>query len=203
MHAIICTGDSIVFGRGASADRGWVSMLADDFSGKDMYNCVYNMAIPGDGTRELLVRLETELKARALKNHDGDRFDIIIGIGINDSRMVETPDNPQMSVEEYRDNISKIFDIAKKYGDSVTFIGLTNVDESLCSPYETTYFSNARIKEFNDAAKEVAEKKGVTHLPLFGLMKPELLADGLHPNDDGYSIVYDIVKDDLSGRGII
>ncbi|MBD3405675.1 MAG: hypothetical protein GF411_06035 [Candidatus Lokiarchaeota archaeon] len=149
MFAICAFGDSIVFGRGDNLDRGWVGRLRKYFEIKDQYNALYNLGIPGNSTTELLDRLDTECKARLKQYHEGDRFVILIGIGINDSRFVGSLDKPQTEKGVFRKNILKIIETAKIYSNEIVFIGLTPVDEKLTNPYEDTFFLNSRIKEFN------------------------------------------------------
>lgn len=196
MHAILCFGASITFGRGAVADKGWVSLLTDAFASKDKYNVVYNLGICGDGTADLLERMETECKARIVRHRPGDRYDIIISIGINDTRIIDG--KPQLSQDAYRTNMLRILDIAKKYGDSVSFVGLTPVDEELTNPYEDTVLTNARIQEFDKVAQDCCKERAALFIPMFDLLMQhdlrEILEDGLHPDEKGYSVMFDVIK---------
>jgi lysophospholipase L1-like esterase len=207
MFGILAFGDSIVFGRGNNIDRGWVGRLRRYFEAKDYYNGVYNLGIPGNNSTDLLNRFETECTARIKKNYPEDRFIILIGIGINDSKFVDTKDNPETEPAKFKENILKLIELSKKYTDEVIFIGLTPVDESLTDPYETTFFFNERIKQFNDTVSECCKDKGTLFLDMFSELQKldytKLLDDGLHLNAAGYDKMYEIIKDFLIENKVI
>lgn len=206
MFAICVFGDSIVFGRGDNLNRGWVGRLRKYFESKDQYNAVYNLGIPGNSTTDLLDRLDIECKARLKQHHEGDRFVILIGIGINDSRFVDSPGNPQTEIDVFKKNILKIINIAKKYTNEIVFVGLTPVDEKLTNPYENTFFFNNRVKEFDQIIKNSCNEKGVLFLDMLekiDMDHTKFLDDGLHPNAQGYEKMYEIVKDFLIQNQII
>jgi len=207
MFGILAFGDSIVFGRGNNLDRGWVGRLRKYFESKDYYNGVYNLGIPGNTSEDLLKRFETECKARIKISRPEDKFIILLGIGINDSRFNDNLDNPQTNEEDFKNNILKLIEISKKYTKHIVFIGLTPVDESLTSPYETTYFFNKRIEKFNKIIKEGCSESKTLFLDIFNEIKPmdypALLDDGVHPNEKGYEEIYKIIKEFLIKNKLI
>ena len=207
MFAICVFGDSLVFGRGDNKDRGWVGRLRKYVETKDYYNAVYNLGVPGDSTSELLERFETECKARTQKYWPGDNSVIMIGIGANDSRAVDTPENVQTMPTIFEGNISRLIKESKKYADKIVLIGLMPVDEQITNPYEATFFNNKCIEKYNKILKKSCIKEKVLFIDIFdkfkGLNYVKLLDDGLHPNAKGYEKMYEIIKESLVKHKII
>lgn len=209
MFGILAFGDSIVFGRGNNIDRGWAGRLRKYFEAKDYYNGLYNLGIPGNSTADLLERIETECKARIKIKMPEDKFVILIGIGINDSRLIGKLDNPQTKEDEFKDNILNLINISKKYTKHVVFIGLTPVDESRTKPYEGTYFLNERIEKFNEIIKKSCTKNKILFVDMLNEIKnkkidfAQLLDDGLHPNARGYEEMHKIIKKSLIENKLI
>ncbi len=200
MKAIICLGDSITFGRGGTANKGWVFRLDEYFSSKDYYNVVYNLGIPGDGVEGLLKRVNVELTARVNLIRPDDKFVILIGIGLNDSRLIGKEE--QISIEDYMEKMTELVKIAKGYTSHVVLLGLTNADEKRTTPYEDTYFYNERIGKFNSVIEKVAEDNDLKYLK-FDNLAADMLGDGIHPNDKGYEKMYLVVKKFLLDEGLI
>lgn len=202
MFAITIFGDSIVFGRGDNKDHGWVGRLAKYFEVKDYYNVVYNMGIPGDTSTNLLKRLDTEAKARIRYFRPEDKHILVVGIGINDSRI--TNNKQATTKKRFNSNISRLIKLAKKHTKHIAFIGLTPVDEKLTADYEGTSFTNGRISEFNNIIKTHCQKKNLLFIDVFkGLKKvnyKQLLDDGVHPNSKGYQKMFEIIKPKLVRR---
>lgn len=198
MFGILVCGDSISFGRGESPSVGWSGRLKNYFEPQDPYNCVYDLGIPGDTTTTLLKRFETEVKLRVRYLRSGDKFVILLAIGINDSRGIETADNLQTPQQEFENNVVQLIQTAKKYTKHVVVIGLTPVDETITNPFEDTYFTNDRIQEYDGILKKVARNEETHYVdiftPLSNLEYTKLLADGLHPNAEGYEEMYNIIK---------
>lgn len=207
MFAICAFGDSFTFGRGNNPDKGWVGRLTKYFEAKDWFNAVYNLGIPGDSSDDLLKRFETECEARIKKNWPGDKYVLLIGIGINDCRFVDTPENPQTTPEDFKKNILNLIKLSKKQTKEVIFIGLTPVDEKLTQPYENTYFFNERVKQFNEIIEDCCKSKKILFVDLFDewikFDYTKLLDDGVHPNAEGYEKMYKKVKDFLISHKVI
>lgn len=199
MFSILAFGDSITFGSGVNPKHGWVYYLKEDFEAKDDFNFVYNLGIPGDTSTGLLERIETEAGARV----DNENDIILIAIGTNDARC--NPQNLQTQPEDFRENINKIITIAKKYTKKVVVLGLSPVDENMM-PFEGTYFTNKTTEQFNNILKSQANKHNVAFCDIFNQLinknYAELLSDGLHPNEEGYKLMYKIIKRDLEGLSL-
>ena len=201
MKAILCFGDSITFGRGEQPCLSWPGRLKKYFEPKDYWNCVYNLGVPGEISKDLLERFETEAKARTNLRRSESGCVIIISIGLNDTRWDGLPEEnkPRVTEEEFNLNIKKLIEKAKSYQKELVFIGLTPVDEKKTLPFETTSFKNERVKQFNEITKKNCEENNVLFLDIFDKLNtedwPEMLADGVHPNSKGYDKMYELVKE--------
>ena len=139
---------------------------------------------------------------------NGDSFTIVIAVGTNDSKGKSEPDALQVPHDEFRENLKKILDIAKSHTSSVLMLGLLPVDETRTNPFEDTYFTNARIQEYNVIIKEVCGEKEIPLLELYDEFIANSdyitkLADGLHPNTEGYDWMFEKVKGFLIQKEIL
>ena len=208
MFGILVFGDSIVFGRGEKPALGWAGRLKQYFEEQDPYNAVYNLGIPGDTTGDLLERFDTEAKARIHYYFPEDKYIVIFGIGTNDARCIETPDKHQTKPDEFRQNIltliKKAKKHAKKHAKHIVFVGLLPVNEDITNPFEDTYFTNKRQKEYNEIIKACCEQEKIEFIDLLDeWLKADyknLLEDGLHPNSKGYERMYETVKNFLVSK---
>ncbi len=207
MFGILVFGDSISFGRGESPNLGWSGRLKSYFEPKGFHNCLFKLGIPGDTTTTLLKRFETEIKSRIRYVYQGDKFIVMIAVGINDSRGLGSPDRLETQPAKFEKNISKLIQIAKKYTPNIVVVGLTPVDESITNPFEDTYFSNNQIKEYDGILKKSAQNNKIHYINLFNailkLKYKRLLVDGVHPNKKGYEAIYKIIKDFLIRKRLI
>ena len=209
---IICFGDSITYGNW-DPKGGWVGRLRDyldskslsAYSGEDLfstyYNLTYNLGIPGDTSSGLLERFETELIPRY--NPDEETI-ILFAIGINDSRFWKKANEFETELGIFQQNIWDLWEIAVKYSKDVAFIGLTPVDEERTDPlfWETdAVYKNEYIQKYDAIIKEFCESRQVPFIDIFGKMKnmdsKSLMEDGIHPNQEGYKVIEEIIRTDL------
>lgn len=206
MFSILAFGDSITFGSGVNPKYGWTQHLKEFFENKDDFNLFYNLGIPGDTSEDLLRRIDTEANARVQYYLEENKFIILIAIGINDSKGQGTKENIQTNPEDFQKNIEKIIQIAKTYTKHVVIIGLTPVDEEKM-PFEDTYFNNERIEKYNQILKTQAEKNSLLYCEIFNSFVnknyKELLSDGLHPNEEGFKVIYETIRDFLFEKKLI
>lgn len=207
MFGILVLGDSITFGRGESPTFGWSGRLKEYFEAQEFHNCLYNLGLPGDTSTNLLKRFETEVKARVKYIRPEDNYLILIGIGINDSRGIDTPKNLETTPKKYEENVIKLIKIAKKYTKNVVLLELTPVDENITNPFENTYFTNNKIQEFNSILKNISQNENVLLLELFNKIYStnykKKLVDGIHPNSEGYQFIFKIIKKYLLEKNLI
>jgi len=199
MRGILCFGDSITFGLGKKG--GWAGRLKDYFEPKGEHNCIFNLGICGDTSRDLLKRFDTEANARIRYLYPEDKHTIIIAIGANDLKGIESPENLNINPAEFRKNILKLISKSKKYTKDIVLIGLIPVNENVTLPYEDTYFSNKIIKEYNSIMRDCCKRNKIRFISLFEEMSKKdykkMLYDGLHPNNKGYDFMFNKIKEEL------
>lgn len=209
---IICFGDSITYGNW-DPKGGWVGRLREyldskslsAYSGEDLfstyYTLTYHLGIPGDTSSGLLERFETELIPRY--NPDEETI-ILFAIGINDSRFWNKSGEFETELGIFQQNIWDLWEIAIKYTKDVAFIGLTPVDEERTNPlfWETdAIYKNEYIEKYDAIIKEFCESRGTPFIDIFGKMKgmdvKSLMEDGIHPNQEGYKVMEEIISSSL------
>lgn len=173
-------GDSITYGACDSEALGWVGRLRKSFIKNDDTS-VHNFGVCGDTTEGLLKRFQVE--ADAIKPDS-----IIFAIGINDSSENGIP------LEKYEQNIRALVKLARKYTDKIYIIGSTKVDETIVGG-NGWCFVNETIKAYNKFLKEFSESEGLTYVDVFDTLNISAdLADGLHPNAQGYEKLFRIIQ---------
>lgn len=201
---VLIFGDSITQGywdtEGGWADklrRRYDKLQVRDFN-KDQPT-IFNLGISADTSREILARAEAEVEARTW--HDILPI-VIVQIGINDSygdgKAVAVP------LDEYKGNLIAIIEKLKPISAKVIFVGLSVCNEDQTTPvaWGEYYYTNQNIKAYEDQMRSVAREQGVAFIPVFerfleATKSEELLADGLHPNNKGHQVIFDIVKPEL------
>ena len=207
MFGISVFGDSITFGRGDFVTGGWCGLLKKYFESKDYYNCLFNLGICGETSTRLLKRFDIESKVRMSHIRKGDRNVIILAIGINDSRLLGLDEKPETDITLFEKNIMSLIETAQTHTHEVLCIGLTPVDESLTMDYQGQRYTNERIKEYNYILKQTCIKKNIPFFDIFtvflNLDYKYLLDDGIHPNKEGYTIMFEYIKDFLIQEKIL
>jgi len=204
---VLVFGDSIVQGYW-DTEGGWVARLRrfyDEQIVKDLrrdedYPSIFNLGISGGNSQTILDRFSNEVKAR--KNTEP--LAVIICTGVNDSYL-EHDKVQNTSPEDYELNLRELAKKAKELADKTIFIGLIAGDESQTLPvfWRDIYYYNDRIKQYEDIMGKVAQSQGAGFIPVHDEFKKhlaagkDLLADGLHPNNEGHQFIYEIVRPEL------
>jgi len=204
---VLVFGASITQGfydtQGGWAERLWTHYtknLLSDSNGPDI--TIFNLGISGNDTPRLLKRFQPETDARKFP---GEEFAFVFFIGTNDSWVRE--DGSEISTpEKFSGEIRELINQAKQYSAKVMFVGLAPCDEARSQPIpwnKDIFFSNARISDFDKAIKDVCQQEGVNYVPIFDSLKKQLdnkediYADGLHPNDAGHQLIFELVRPKL------
>lgn len=198
---VLVFGDSITQGLW-DTEGGWVDRLRkhyDDLQIQDFNKdqpTIFNLGISADTSRSVLARAEVETKARTLQ---GILPIVIVQIGINDS--CAEPSGNMVPIGEYKTNLEKIIEILRPISANIIFVGLSACDEAKTTPvsWGEYYYANKSIKAYEEQMRIVAEAAHIPFVPVFeefteAMQARELLADGLHPNNDGHAAVFEIVK---------
>ncbi len=206
MRAILCFGDSITYGRGERPARGWAGRLHDWFSPQDEHNALFNLGIPGQTIAELLERFETEAEARIRLHRPGNRYTILLSAGTNNARWVGRPEERKSltTEEEFTAQVRALLAKAKGCRAKLGYIGLTPVDEERTIPFDdVSSFTNERVKRHNEILREACAELAIPFLDVFDLLGPGELADGLHPNSEGYDRLWARIKEWLLAEQLL
>lgn len=189
-------GDSITYGSCDSEALGWVGRLRKTRGADQDYDATYNYGLCGDTSDNLLSRFSREFDS----NLYGVEL-IIFAIGLNDSSIRGENDEFVVSLEKYRENIKSLIVEGLGKGSKVCIVGLTNVDETRTIPVSGSStqkkFLNSNVIAYDTALKEVAGELGIPFISVYGLLDNSELADGLHPNAQGYEKVFEVISKEL------
>lgn len=204
---VLVFGDSITQGFWDETG-GWVDKLRHYYDSRQLEDLenrheptIFNLGISADNSADLLKRVETETMART---RHAQSPTVIIQIGVNDSCVEDG--KPQQSIEQYKDNLHEISQKLSGLSSRAIFVGLSCCDEPKTTPvfWGEYYYTNKRIKSYEQAMEDVANELKIPFIPVFEAFSEafandsSLLPDGLHPNQAGHKIIFDIVKPDLT-----
>lgn len=189
-------GDSITYGMWDKSSGGWTQRLRTKIeSDNKNYYTLYSLGIPGDTSTGLINRFETEMDSRFspfFKNI------IIFAIGINDS-IFQYGQNAT-PIEIFKQNLTTLLTQAKRYTESIVFLGLTRVDENKIPqnkflPFET--FINSEIETYDNTIKDFCLTHNLTYIDIRNLLEEIDIDDGVHPNKLGHEKIAEVVKTKL------
>jgi lysophospholipase L1-like esterase len=186
-------GDSISWGAYDPQNGGWANRLRNYFEEQKKDIDIYNLGISGDVTTNLLNRIKIEAKSR--------KVDVIVfAIGANDAQFIYSTKNNLISADDFRTNLEKLYEIARKFTSKIIFIGLASVDESKIKPVpwntDITY-TNERIKLFDRIIEDFCFKNNLKFVPINDLLNNDDLADGVHPNTQGHIKMFERIKPEI------
>jgi len=192
----ICVfGASITWGAYDAEKGGWVERLKIHFFNQEdeNYASVYNLAVSGATTEDLLKRFDVECEAR--------RPDIILfSIGNNDSQFVKSLQSNRTSIDEFRKNLENLCEKARKFTEKIIFVGLSGVDEAKTKPVywnEDAWYVNAEIEKYDAIIEKFCQEKKLKYISLKGVLKPGDWEDGLHPNAKGHEKIFEKIKPEV------
>jgi len=202
--SILFFGDSICVGQGVSINKGWVqqivNVLDEQLEGLETEVLVTNSSVNGRTTRQALEDMPYHVQ--------GQNPDIvIIQYGLNDCNHWATDKGlPRVSQRAFAANLLEIVERATHFG--AKFVLLNNNHPTY---RDTEKFPNtdrtyeAFNKQYNSITRSVAvELKGKVifqdvedHFNILlergGDIRQYLLSDGLHLNEDGHRLYYDLM----------
>ena len=139
-----------------------------------------------------------------------DKDDIIIcTIGTNDRHTYfeqgSKPTREEMGLTFYN-NVIKLYDMFKAANKTVIFVA--NIPASSANEKDgENYWRILHMDDINAIYKKAAEKCGFPFISLYDLLTEycgshhitvdSLLSDGLHPNDRGYDVMFDLLCKEL------
>jgi lysophospholipase L1-like esterase len=200
-------GDSIAFGDGDLEFGGWQNHLKVWFTNDGGFQHVYNLAISGRTSGDIIGRLESELVSRKSSTSKGMLS--LITVPINDTRFIILNGKREFKITTkiFRKNLQKIIEISKSCATKTVLVGPTSVVDDKTIPWTFVdnghCWENAIIKKYNQIIKEVAEENDVPFCPMFDLLKEEDLDDGLHPNAQGHQKIFKRIKNFLEEERVL
>ena len=178
----------------------WANLFKDYVEQK--YNCIVtNNACSGTKIEYIIENYDKLVD----KNDDF----LICMIGTNnrhqDKNTGERRDTKEFAREFY-DNVLTLNDKIRKDGKTVLF--LSSIPASVCNEERCdTLWRILHMNDINAIYKAAQEKTGFLFVSLYDLFTDYLskgnlpldacLSDGLHPNDKGYRIMFDLLRENL------
>ena len=190
----ICVfGDSITEGFFDDIGGGWVNRLKGYLENKNSDYQVINLGISGNTSADLLNRIESDLKPLNPEI-------IVFSIGINDSQFQHESKHSKVPLEQYKENLAKLYKIALTHTPNVIFLGLTDIDEAKLTPipwHTVASYFEADKNIYNEAVKEFCNQNNLKYIPMNGIISKTDVPDGAHPNAEGHEKIFEVVKDEI------
>lgn len=203
MASIICFGDSITRGESDAVYGGWAdrikTRLIKQFmeTGKDKVS-VFNMGISGETTNGLIQRFQHEFLTRqAVDKQDT----VLFGYGAND--LAKQDGNYLVDIETYIDNLRCCIEFSIEKGANVVLINVTPISALLdgIPNINNRIRNDETICRYNQALLALSAKYNVdlidVYTPFNDRKESYLTADGLHPNNAGHELLYQVISSSL------
>lgn len=191
-------GSSVTCGRYDEEMGGWVNRIKflleneEDFSGN-----VFNFGVSGANTNNLLNLFDVETQKI--------KPDIIIfSLSTNDPSFLIKENKFKIDLEDYKKNLNKLSEKAKKITEKVIFINIPPVDDQKTNPLswnDNKVILNENLEKYNNEIKNFCEKNGIKFIDIYSKMKKidykSFLFDGLHPNSEGHKWMAGIILGEI------
>ena len=200
---ILVFGTSTTYGAW-DLEGGWVARLRKFIDQKILdsnykeYCLVYNLGISGDKSEDILKRFEGETQAR--KGRHNEEIVILLHLGINDCIYNENLGGLEVSPEQFKENLTQLITLAKKYSKKIVIIGSMPVDSRVDPmPWaQGRSYRNEYVEQYNKIMEEVAREGGVPFIEIYQRFVngdySSLLSDGVHMTTEGHQQFCEIVK---------
>lgn len=198
MKDICVFGAGVVWGAWDTELGGWVNRLRLFIDASDEDSYVYNLGVPGESSQELLERVKCELESR-------NPAIMLFSIGGVDSMINKATGEPNVTLEEFKNNIRAIIQAAIKPTRTVIAVGLPAIDDptALERSDGDSYYSNESVKLYDAAIKEVSLESGIHFISIFDSVQRDEIDDGIYPNVVGHHKIFEIVRDFLIDKKLI
>lgn len=190
---LLAFGDSITYGSW-DTEGGWVERLKKRAHTVTVMSAgttkmqIINLGIGGNTSTALRARIESEIESRL---SPGWPLAVSILIGTNDGRSIDG--RPEVTIEQYEENIETLITLVQKYTDKLVLIGLPPLGTDTLN-FKGQVYTDATIKRYDEVLRQVATRRGVTYVAtrqLFEDAAPQdvFCYDLLHPSDKGHQII--------------
>jgi lysophospholipase L1-like esterase len=171
---LLVIGDSFVKGVG-DTHGGWAARLSQlsatpiDVSGQG-----------GNTSDDLVQRMNVFV--------GGAYSQVLVQIGLNDSRIRPSDSVEQVPEARFRHNLLEIAKAFQATGAAMAFLGLTHVDEARTRPFKVDKeYRNDRIDLYDGVIRDVTRQCDAAYVPVPKLADDlRNLSDGLHPSPRGH-----------------
>lgn len=203
-------GPLVVFGDSTTAPREgtkvYAESLAEAFADRGWDVEIVNAGVGGNTTRMAKSRFEADVLGHSPST-------VIVQFGINDSAIDLWKDppasRPRVSLEDFRANLEFFVDEIRERGGTAILMTpnairwtpplLKLYGGDPYDPDDENGF-NRSLEKYAETVREVAGEKNLVLIDVFAAYKqlagPEqdaLLSDGMHPNNAGHALVYDLL----------
>jgi len=193
-------GSSSVHGYGDTEVGGFVHRFRLWHEAQSSRSIVYQLGVFGENTASLIARIAAEAPPR--RPHL-----IVLYPGFNDLRKEGGPQRKNVvSLGEYRDLLSQLVQTAAEVSPTVVMTGLP-FDDSKTTPLKGSnfYYLSSDAEQYTGVVREVCSESQVPVLDCFLLWQSHdwralLAEDGLHANPDGHQVLFEQVRDFLTGK---
>ena len=203
---IFIFGDSITYGEWDQSG-GWANRIRSHYDDlvlplPDDYIITYNLGIPSDTSDGLAQRLAQETQSRLTPNPSVNNIQFIIAIGANDARWLLDEQRRGVDVNQFKINLERISAAANSFSGNIIYVGLlpcaerTVVETAAKHQWIETY-DNQALQQYNEVIKLHCLQSGHEFVDTYSAFvnnnHESLLSDGLHPNDGGHAIIFDLI----------
>lgn len=184
---IAFVGGSSIYGQGDPSGGGFVGRFRATFEPKSELHRVYNLGVGGDTVPMMLARAPLEVRAR--------RADLIFCYpGLNDSRRIGSASAGTLDLKHFTSNLEALITALSEVAPTVLMTSIP-IDEEKTLPYRTDmYFVEADAQTLTEIVRETAQRLRIPCFDIYASLialpaRKTLLADGLHANAEGHSLV--------------
>lgn len=185
---------------------GWVQRLRTHYDAQwiigetSSERTVFNLGISGDDSHDIRSRIVPEVQSRQWPN---DPAVVIVEVGTNDASVDHG--SVRVPLEAYRDNLTAIIKQLDNVASTLIFVGLPPCDEAKTTPvtWGDYHYTNHAISSYEESMREIAGAHNTHFIPVFDAFKQhmhtntELFHDGLHPNNTGHKLLFEIIQPQL------
>ncbi|MBL4886342.1 MAG: hypothetical protein JKY95_17660 [Planctomycetaceae bacterium] len=213
----------MAFGDSTTASRGQLRVYSDllqgEFRSRKIDAKVFNAGVGGNTTQRAGVRFEADVLSR--------KPDVtIIQFGINDSAVDvwRSPPSvkPRIGVDQYERNLRLFIQKLESQGSEIILMTPNSLrwtpklkqlyGKSPYLPDEPGGF-NVLLKKYAEVVRQVGKEQSVPVVDVFAAFEKygkvagqnvdDLLLDGMHPNEKGQQLVFDLLKKSQSLKSLL
>jgi lysophospholipase L1-like esterase len=202
---IVAIGDSLIYGRLDGVHGGWVGRLRRWLETEGPFmTAVFNLGIGGQTSADVLERIAEECGPRTPNI-------IVIGVGTNDLRRPVEPNAPcEVALQDFGENLERLARVAASMGARTALAGLVPVDEARTQPHNGFFYFNSDVEQYDGVVREVSRRESADYVPFGDAFRPDatrgmslrdsdLIADGIHPSEDGHAAMFDVAQRFFTG----